>query len=325
MLTDDSLFAQVALPVLDDTADERPGRRAGGAGRALGARLAGPGGGAHPAAARRLRTRTQLPDAFDEPDAVPIGLRQDTMEPALLDLGGTRPAPARARRHRRGQDDAAADRRSRGLLERYTADELVIAVIDLRGDVAAEVPDDYLGGARLQRGRWPAGCPPPIADELEKRLTRTGEGRPAGASTEGPRIVVVVDDYDIVASGGTEPAAPLLPYLPSARDLRLHLLLTRPVAGVGRAMYDLVLQTLRDTGGSLLLMSGERGEGQVVPGVYAEQMVPGRGRLVRRGERPRIVQVANTTPSVAGQLRSRATHPEGTPCRVTSLSCRPSR
>ena len=103
-----------------------------------------------------------------------------------------------------------------------------------------------------------------------------------------------------MASGGTEPLRPLLPFLPSARDLRLHVLLTRPVAGVGRAMFDVSLQTLRDTGGSLLLMSGERGEGQIVPGVYAEQMVPGRGRLVRRGERPRIVQVANTPPSASG-------------------------
>jgi S-DNA-T family DNA segregation ATPase FtsK/SpoIIIE len=40
-------------------------------------------------------------------------------------------------------------------------------------------------------------------------------------------------------------------------------------------------------------MSGERSEGQLLPQVYAEQMAPGRGRVVRRGERPRIVQVAN--------------------------------
>jgi S-DNA-T family DNA segregation ATPase FtsK/SpoIIIE len=69
--------------------------------------------------------------------------------------------------------------------------------------------------------------------------------------------------------------------------------LTRPVAGSSRAMYDVAMQTLRDTGGTSLILSGERSEGQILPHVYAEQMVPGRGRFVRRGERPRIVQVAN--------------------------------
>ncbi len=51
-----------------------------------------------------------LPDALDEPDAVPFGLRQDTMEAALLELDGAGPAPARVRRLRVGQDHAAADR-----------------------------------------------------------------------------------------------------------------------------------------------------------------------------------------------------------------------
>jgi len=51
---------------------------------------------------------------------------------------------------------------------------------------------------------------------------------------------------------------------------------------------------LRDTGGSLLVMSGERSEGQVAPRVYAERFPPGRGRYLRRGERPHIVQIAHT-------------------------------
>lgn len=290
LLTEDSLFAQVALPVLDDTADADVGTAL----EALAERSAASWQGPAAAPIRLLPADFDaelLPDELEEPDAVPFGLRQDTMEPALLELGVTD-------QHLLVFGDTGSGKTTvmrtviRGLLQRYTADELVIAVMDLRGDVAAEVPDEYLGGhastSTLARGLSTA-----IADELEKRLG-SGAGTSAG---EGPRIVVIADDYDIVASGGTEPLKPLLPYLPSARDLRLHVLLTRPVAGVGRAMYDLTLQTLRDTGGSLLLMSGERGEGQVVPGVYAEQMVPGRGRLVRRGERPRIVQVANSRAS----------------------------
>ncbi len=134
-----------------------------------------------------------------------------------------------------------------------TPDELVIAVMDIRGDVAAAVPDAYLGGHATTSG--------PGARPVGGDRGRAGEAAdPAGDPTRpepmpragraGPRIVVIADDYDIFASGGTEPLQPLLPYLPSARDLRLHVLLTRPVAGASRAMYDVALQTLRDTGGS---------------------------------------------------------------------------
>ena len=63
-------------------------------------------------------------------------------------------------------------------------------------------------------------------------------------------------------------------------------------------MYDLGLQALRDTGGTGLVLSGERSEGQVFPQVYAEQMSPGRGRFVRRGERARVIQVAHFLPTV---------------------------
>ncbi|WP_375425309.1 type VII secretion protein EccCa [uncultured Friedmanniella sp.] len=295
-ITEGGRFAQLALPVLDDTAEEDLGSSL----EQLAERYAAGWQGPAAAPIRLLPTDLDpgdLPDALDEPDAVPLGLRQDTMEPALLELG-------RADQHLLVFGDTRSGKTTvlrtavRGLLERYTADELVIAVMDLRGEVAAEVPDDYLGGhastATMARGLASA-----IATELERRLDPGSAAAAAdGAGSSGgegrPRIVVVVDDFDILASGGTEPLKPLLPYLPSARDLDLHVLLTRPVAGANRAMYDLTLQTLRDTGGTLLLMSGERGEGQIVPGVYAEQMVPGRGRLVRRGERPRVVQVANT-------------------------------
>jgi S-DNA-T family DNA segregation ATPase FtsK/SpoIIIE len=66
-------------------------------------------------------------------------------------------------------------------------------------------------------------------------------------------------------------------------------------------MYDPVLQAVRDTGGSGFVMAGERAEGQQFPGVHAEQLPPGRGRWVRRGERPHLVQVAHVTePARAG-------------------------
>ncbi|MGL4340650.1 MAG: type VII secretion protein EccCa [Rhodoglobus sp.] len=282
ILTDDSLFAQVSLPVLEDTDDESIGAQL----ELLAQRSAQSWSGPAAAAIRLLPddlSPDELPDPFGEPDTLPFGLRQDTMDPVSLDLLGRD-------QHLLIFGDARSGKTTllRGLAQamvaRWTPEELVLAVMDVRGEVASEIPDSYLG-AHASNSKTARGLADAVADVLAERQDSD--------PTHGPRIVVLADDYDILAAGGTDPLAPLLPYLSSARDLRLHVLLTRPVAGSTRAMYDLVLQSIRDTSGTSLVMSGERSEGQVVPQVYAEQMVAGRGRFVRRGERPRLVQVAN--------------------------------
>jgi DNA segregation ATPase FtsK/SpoIIIE, S-DNA-T family len=284
LLTEDRLFAQVALPVLDDTENSSMGEAI----EALAARTATSWQGPAAAPIRLLPTDfspNELPDALDEPELLPFGLRQDTMEPAYLELGVRD-------QHLLAFGDTGSGKTTllrgivRSLLERYSPEELVLAVMDMRGDIVREIPEAYLGG-HASTAAEARSLSAAIAAELQKRT------EDPAAKLAGPRIVVIADDYDILASGGMEPLKPLLPYLPSARDLRLHVLLTRPVAGSSRAMYDVAMQTLRDTGGSSLILSGERSEGQILPQVYAEQMVPGRGRFVRRGERPRIVQVAN--------------------------------
>ncbi|WP_231556447.1 type VII secretion protein EccCb [Cryobacterium sp. MLB-32] len=281
-LTDAGLFAQIALPVLDDTADELLGDEL----EALAARVSHSWEGPSAAPIRLLPesfSAEELPDAIDSPDAVPFGLRQDTMEPAYLDF-------AAADQHLLVFGDQGSGKSTllqgiiQGLTDRYTPDELVIAIMDVRGQLSSACSDDYLGGLAESSGQART-LATAIAEELARR--QASPDRSAG-----PRIVVIADDLDILASGGTEPLNPLLPFLPSARELRLNVCVTRPVAGATRALYDVVLQSLRDTGATSLILSGERSEGQVSPGVYAEQMPPGRGRLVRRGDRPRIVQIA---------------------------------
>lgn len=184
-----------------------------------------------------------------------------------------------------GTGGAAGRRVGAGLTARLGPDELVFAVLDVRGDLARAVPPAHLGAhatnATLGRG---------LAESVAVELRQRGLDRSAGAAAR--RIVVVVDDHDVIGSGDRDLLRPLRPFLPSARDLGLHLLLARPVAGAARALYDPVLQAVRDTGGSVLLMSGEAAEGQVLPRTYAEPLPPGRGRFLRRGEPAHLVQVA---------------------------------
>ena len=285
MLTGDGLFAQLALPVLDDTDDDQLGAALEDLARRVSAGWEGPS-----AAPIRLLPSAfsldELPDELDEPDRIPLGLRQDTMEPAFLELS-TKDQHLLAFGDAQSGKSALLRTILHGLIDRHTPDELVIALMDLRGDLVGEIPDDYLGG-HASTSTEARSLATAIAAELEKRQNASTRAE----RNQGPRIVIIADDYDILVSGGTEPLKPLLPYLPSARDLRLHVILTRPVAGASRAMYDVVLQSIRDTAGSAFIMSGERSEGQLFPGVYAEAMLPGRGRFVRRGERPRIIHAA---------------------------------
>lgn len=284
-LTAAKTLAHVALPSLEVVESDDIGEAL----EALARRSAASWSGPAAAPIRLLPNRldpSELPDAADEPDAVPLGLRQDTMGPALWDF-------AQSDQHLVVLGDARSGKSTvlraiaAGLVERFTPAELAIAVVDVRGHVPDVIPPDYLA-AHARNLRQASGLAASIATELEQRAERSAEER-----ARSPRVVLLVDDHDLVTAGGNEPLAPLLPHLPAARDLGLHIVVARPVAGATRALYGQVLQGLRDTGGSVLLLSGDRSEGQVLPRVYPERFGPGRGRFVRRGERPVIVQVAD--------------------------------
>ena len=92
----------------------------------------------------------------------------------------------------------------------------------------------------------------------------------------GPEIVVLVDDLELLGDGGS-PLAPLLPYLPQARDLGLHVVATRHSGGIGRALFEPFLQRLRELGATGLVLRGDRQEGQLWPGVYPSSLPTGRG------------------------------------------------
>ncbi|KUL34906.1 hypothetical protein ADL22_29225 [Streptomyces sp. NRRL F-4489] len=106
--------------------------------------------------------------------------------------------------------------------------------------------------------------------------------------------MVLVDDYDVLTTAGQEPLVPFLPFIPSAADIGLHFVLTRRVAGASRGLYEPLVQALRESGTAALVMSGDRGEGQLFPGVYASRQPAGRGILIRRGHPNRLIQTVHS-------------------------------
>jgi ESX secretion system protein EccC len=107
----------------------------------------------------------------------------------------------------------------------------------------------------------------------------------------GPDLFLIVDDYDLVAVSAN-PMLVLSELLPQARDIGLHVILARSAGGAGRAMYDPVIQRLREMGSPGLIMSGNRDEGQLLGGVRPAPLPAGRGFLVERRTGSRLVQAA---------------------------------
>jgi S-DNA-T family DNA segregation ATPase FtsK/SpoIIIE len=112
----------------------------------------------------------------------------------------------------------------------------------------------------------------------------------------GPELFVLVDDYDLVVAGSTNPLTPLLEYLPQARDLGLHLVLARRSGGASRALFEPVIQRLRELSAPGLVMSGSSDEGALIGGIRPAPMPAGRGLLVTRLEDVRLIQVAYLPP-----------------------------
>ncbi|WP_428342189.1 type VII secretion protein EccCa [Mycobacterium sp.] len=124
--------------------------------------------------------------------------------------------------------------------------------------------------------------PPPNATPMQLR---------SRSWWSGPEIYVVVDDYDLLATTGGSPLAPLLEMLPYSRDLGLHLLVARSTRGAARAMFEPLLAGMRDAGCMTLLMSASPEEGLTVGPVRPSQLPPGRGVLITRRGGPQSIQV----------------------------------
>jgi DNA segregation ATPase FtsK/SpoIIIE, S-DNA-T family len=297
VLTGDRLFAQTALPRVDGVADDAGlGAVVGQLGNAARAAWTGDPAPRVRVLPVRLAAGT-LPSVREVPRRVPVGVDEASLRPLLLDLFDRD-------QHLLVLGDGECGKTNllrlvaQGLAARFTADELVFAVMDPRRGLRDAVPEGHLGGY-AGNGKVCGGLAAGIAKELDKRMPEEVTDQQAladGSWFDGPRIVVLVDDYDMLTAAGQQPLEPFLPYVPSARDIGLHFVVARRVAGAARALYDPFLQALRESGTSGLVMAGDRGEGQLFPGVYAGGQPPGRGLWVRRGEATRLVQTATAEP-----------------------------
>ncbi|MET9312000.1 type VII secretion protein EccCa [Kribbella sp. NPDC003505] len=283
------LFAQVALPRVDGRTDDAHLSQVLES-QSVAIRSAWSG-----ALAPQVRVlpfqvgRRALPSSVTEPERVPIGLDEAGLAPVLLDLSGDDGSLVAFGDNECGKTNLLRLVMQQ-LADRYTASsELVFGVMDPRRsllDVVKSLPEDYIGG-HATTVRQAAGLASAIAAELERRLPDE-----SGTSAPGPRIVVVVDDYDLLTTGGQSPLEPFLPYVASGRDLDLHFVVARRASGASRSMYEPFLQSVLESGSAGLVMAGDPSEGQIFTGARPGSYPAGRGLFVRRGDGPVLIQTA---------------------------------
>jgi DNA segregation ATPase FtsK/SpoIIIE, S-DNA-T family len=189
---------------------------------------------------------------------------------------------------------------AREVQRRHTPAQAQIIAVDFRRALLGEIPEEYLTSylttqeqattelsdlASYLRGRLPG--PDVTPDQLRARSWWSGA-----------EVYVLVDDYDLVATSTGNPVGALVPLLAQAGDVGLHLVLTRRSGGASRALYDPVVQAVRDLAAPGLLLSGSPDEGPLIGGARPVQSVPGRAQLVTREGGRQVVQVAWTPTTV---------------------------
>ncbi len=224
----------------------------------------------------------------DEKELAPLGLDVDA-EPHLLVLGD-------------GRSGKSALLRSyvHEVARTRSADRAQVVVVDYRRSMLGEVPEGHL----LQYLTSAQQATPALRDlaaYLEQRIPGpdvTPDQLRNRSWWQGAEVFVVVDDYDLVATQQSSPLAPLQPLLAQARDVGLHVVVARRSGGASRALYEPVIQTLRDLAMPGLLLSGSPDEGPLLGTLRPTPLPPGRGRLVTRDRGVETVQVAWSEPAV---------------------------
>lgn len=184
---------------------------------------------------------------------------------------------------------------ARGIVDRATPEQARIVLIDYRRTMLGYLESDHLIGYGMS-----ADVLAPIINEVRGSMRKRLPGPDVTQRQlrdrswwSGPELYVLVDDYDLVSpQGGVNPLAPLLEFLPQAKDVGLHLIIARRCGGASRSLFEPVTARLRELSTPGIVMSGSPEEGPLLGNVTPSPMPPGRGTLVDRKTGRQLVQLA---------------------------------
>jgi len=236
-----------------------------------------------------------LPDVEVSGARVAIGVDEDTLSPVFADFD--------AEPHFLVIGDVETGKSNllrtlaRGITTRWTADQAKVVTFDYRRGMLGAITTPHQIGYVMNSMAAPEVVQS-VATALRTRLAGIQVDPGAGEVPRwaGPRLFLFIDDYDLIATGGDNPLRSLLEFLPQARDIGLHVVLSRSSGGAGQGMFEAMMRGLRDMGTPGVLLSGSKDEGAVLGSVKMEPLPPGRGRLVHRRIGSVLIQTARAQP-----------------------------
>ncbi|RKN17934.1 type VII secretion protein EccCa [Micromonospora musae] len=222
---------------------------------------------------------------------IPVGIAETNLQPVTLDFT--------AEPHLLLFGDVEAGKSTflrtlaRSIVTGNDAAQARIILVDFRRSLLGAVESEHLIGY---------GTSQQVTTDLVKQVVTVMKERLPGRDVtqeqlrnrswwKGPELYLLIDDYDLVAGASVNPLGPLLEFLPQARDIGLHLILTRRIGGAGRAMFDPVIGRIRELASPAIMMSGPREEGALFGNMKPQRLPAGRGWLFTRRGGAQLVQL----------------------------------
>jgi S-DNA-T family DNA segregation ATPase FtsK/SpoIIIE len=171
-------------------------------------------------------------------------------------------------------------------MNRYPPEQARILLADTRRELHDVVSEAYRIGYAIDPGAL-TELAANAAVSMQKRMPGpeiTPDRLARRDWWTGPRLFVLIDDYDLLvsAAGMGGPLQPLVPLLAHGGHIGMHLVVARSTSGAMRAMLDPLLRRMWELGNPGLLLSYPNEEGKFLGEAKPRTLPPGRAQLVTR-------------------------------------------
>ncbi|MFJ2952890.1 type VII secretion protein EccCa [Streptomyces sp. NPDC087226] len=170
------------------------------------------------------------------------------------------------------------------ICRRYTREEARILAVDYRRTLVEDIPEEYRLGHAVSNDQLVEQVGS-VADAMRTRMPGP-DVSPAQMRRadwwRGPRVFVLVDDYDMVANPVRPPFDPLAEFLTLGYEVGLHMVVSRSAVGGMRGVNDPLVRRLLEVNTPGLLLSCPPSEGALFGSVKPRLLPPGRGTYITR-------------------------------------------